>query len=267
MLRSNWITEKQIDFEYKSYLLLAYLKEVDESFSRSRLYPYFPDLIGHHQNLLHLRNERLSLAGKFPKELTKIDLKEPKLEYKSLLRDGEIMDEINSIVEYSIPKIEYYIEEGNSIYNLVREKINIFPVGVLPIYVKEGYILLTFFSGGRKKANIFQYCLSLYLSQRTDTSQDSFATSAENQGQMFCNIQTRYVTTMTMTAANTFENIKTQLIKNNPELPNPATFAVESELSFPLNETLLPVVKKLLVQYVAAPVSPGNQKSLSKDNT
>lgn len=255
MLHLNWITEKRIDFEYKSYLLLAYLKEVNKSFSQGKLYPHFPDLIGHYNNLLHLKNEKLQLSGKFPKELAKIDLKEPTLEYKPLLHDDKIMEEIHSIVEYSLPKIEHYIDEGSSIYNFVKEKINIFPVGVVPIYTKEGYMLLSLFSGGRKKASIFQYSFSLFMSQLSDTSQGSLVAPGEDSGQLFCNIRTRYVTTVTITSVNTFENIKTQLIKDNPGLPNPATFAVESELSFPMDETLLPVAKKLLVQYIIPPAS------------
>ena len=62
MLHSDWITEKHIDFEYQSYLLLGYLKAVDDSFNKSKLYPYLPELIGHHQNLLQLKNEKKMLA-------------------------------------------------------------------------------------------------------------------------------------------------------------------------------------------------------------
>lgn len=264
MLHSNWITEKHIDFEYQSYLLLAYLDTVEKSFTASKLYPYLPDLIGHQKNLLHLRNEKHQLAAKFPKELTKIDLNELKLKYKSMLRDDEKMNEINSILEYALPKIEHYIDEGNSIYSFVKEKINIYPVGVVPVYAKEGYIILSPFCKGIKKANIFQYCFSLFVSETAiETIHALSLPSGENYKQLFCNIQTRYITTTTLSAANTFENIKTRLIRENPELPNPATFAVESELSFPVNETLLPVAKKLLVKYVIPPMSSGKPNNNS----
>jgi hypothetical protein len=39
-LKENWLTEGLIDFEYKKYVLLAYLKSVKESFSRVELYPF-----------------------------------------------------------------------------------------------------------------------------------------------------------------------------------------------------------------------------------
>lgn len=232
MLLSGWFTEKRIDFEYQSYLLLAYLKKVSDSFNQNKLFPYFPELMEHRKNLHQLKNEKMNLSANFPKELKKINLEKQKLVYKPLLRDDEMMETINSIVEFSLPKIERYIDEGNSIYNLVKEKTVIFPIGVIPIYSKEGYLLFARNSGKSKKANVFRYSISLY----------------ENSADFYGSVQTSYVSSFTLSTAKTFENIKFELIRNYPEMPNPATFAVESEFFFPLNETLLPVAKKLLLK-------------------
>lgn len=246
MLHSGWITEKHIDFEYKSFQLLGYLKRVSDSFKENKLFPYLPDLVSHRKNLLHLKNEKLNLAEKFPRELKKIDLKRQRLEYSRPIEDDRIMSEIHSIVEYALPKFELCLEEGNSIYSFVKEKLNIFPVGVIPIYTNEGYMLLSRFNTGRKKVAVFQYSVSLFINETSN----ALLLPEEVLDELYCNIHTRYVTSVTVTAVNTFENIKIQLMRDNPELPNPATFAVESELSFPLNETLLPVAKKLLVNYI-----------------
>ena len=236
MLHSDWLTENIIDLEYKGYLLLAYLKSVNESFSQSKLYPCFSELIGHQKNLLQLKNQKLQLAGLFPKKIIKINLAGPELEYQPLLRDDEMMNEINAIIDFSIPKIEHYIEEGNSIYNLVKENMNIFPVGVIPLYAKEGYFILTSVAGRNKKADAFQYSFSIF----------------ENSHDSYCRLNSHYVATFTHDFSHSLESIKTELIRNRPALPNPATFGIESELALPLNETLLPVAKKLLVKYVTS---------------
>ncbi len=255
MLPSGWITEKRIDFEYQSYLLLAYLKTVNDSFFESKLYPHLAELISHHKNLLHLRNEKLNLAAKFPKEISGVDLKETKIEFTPLLRDDTMMSEINSIIDYSIPRIETYIDEGNSIFNFAKEKINIYPVGVIPIYVKEGYLFLTCLQSGERKANVFQFNLSLLLNDIADLKPGLLLPGERNSVPVYCNIHTQYVSTFSLSAFDSFENIKSKLIREKPELPNPATFAAESELFFPVNETFLPVAKKLLIQYVSPPVS------------
>lgn len=263
MLPSGWIYEKHIDLEYQSYLLLSYLKTVAESFGQSKLYPFFPELIFHQKNLLHLKNEKQILAAKFPKDLSGIDFSEKKLKYKYLLRDDEKMEELNSIVEYSLPKIEHYIDEGNSIFQLVKESLNISPVGIIPVYAKEGYLFLSTMVNSRKRASIFQYRFSLFTSELSSAAADTNPGPGMDLGPFLYNIQTQYIATSTISSANTFENIKIRLVKNKPELPNPATFAIESELSFPVKETLLPVAKKILVSYVIELLPPSNPKGAS----
>ena len=62
-LDKNWLTEGLIDFEYKKYELLAYLKNVGKSFSENRLYPFLGDLIFHYNNILSLKNEFKAVAS------------------------------------------------------------------------------------------------------------------------------------------------------------------------------------------------------------
>jgi hypothetical protein len=49
----------------------------------------------------------------------------------------------------------------------------------------------------------------------------------------------------------TYENLKTELIKNRSDLPNPAVYSIETDLSFPVEETLLPVAKRSLVKFIS----------------
>ncbi|PIQ20585.1 MAG: hypothetical protein COW65_14085 [Cytophagales bacterium CG18_big_fil_WC_8_21_14_2_50_42_9] len=49
---ANWLTDGLIDFEYKKYQLLAYLKGVQCEFKKKRLYPIFSDVMMHYQNIL-----------------------------------------------------------------------------------------------------------------------------------------------------------------------------------------------------------------------
>jgi len=54
-LPTNWLTDGLVDFEYKKYLLLAYLKSVEEEFDSKRLYPILSDLILHYQNIMQVK--------------------------------------------------------------------------------------------------------------------------------------------------------------------------------------------------------------------
>jgi hypothetical protein len=45
--------------------------------------------------------------------------------------------------------------------------------------------------------------------------------------------------------------MKSDLMRENKHLPNPAAYAIESEMSLPLEETFLPIAKRLLVRYIS----------------
>jgi hypothetical protein len=52
---------------------------------------------------------------------------------------------------------------------------------------------------------------------------------------------------------NTYESLKSELIRNRSELPNPAVYSIETGLKFPVEETLLPIAKRCLVKYISEP--------------
>ena len=50
-------------------------------------------------------------------------------------------------------------------------------------------------------------------------------------------MKTAYVNSWDKNFVNTFESIKSELIKYRSQLPNPAVYAIEIELGFPCEET------------------------------
>jgi hypothetical protein len=50
---------------------------------------------------------------------------------------------------------------------------------------------------------------------------------------------------------NTYESIKAELIRIKREFPHPAVYAIETDLEFPVDETLLPIAKRTLVRYIS----------------
>jgi hypothetical protein len=72
-LPKNWMTEGLIDFEYKKYQLLAYLKETSIQFKDVKIYPALADLIDHHRTLNELHLGKFEISSLFPKNLESID--------------------------------------------------------------------------------------------------------------------------------------------------------------------------------------------------
>lgn len=229
----NWFVEGLTDFEYKKYILLAYLQHVHKNFEENKLYPELADLVAHYQNLNLFLETKGTLLKEFPKTLSKVDLKNFRLKYEKTIQDDELMGEITRIVEYSLPKMKSGLEQGRDRYDGIEAAINFAPIGILPLYKNEGYLLLK--SGQVADTRVYQYHITLF----------------EGSTEKYRGISTTYIGNYPHGMVYTFENIKKELVKSRKELPNPATYLVESANLLPEQETLLPIAKRLLVRRIA----------------
>jgi hypothetical protein len=232
-LSENWITEKHIDFEYKKYLLLGYLQEVSSHFTESKLYPSLSELVTHYRNVVALRDRKNEIFSSFPEKLSGTDLNKFSLIYQKMLTDDQIMAEIESIIGFSIPQFEKYIQEGKAIYDHIESHLNIFPVGIMPLRTDEGYLMISYAPGG--DTLVYEYQITIF----------------ESPDEKYRSISTQFLGAYQNSLHYTFENIKLELIRYHRKMPNPAAFVIESELQVPLQETLLPMARRALVKFVA----------------
>jgi hypothetical protein len=232
-LSETWFAEGYVDFELKKYTLLAYLKEVNKYFNANKLYPHLADVIFHYNNLVALRNNKKYLQEQFPKKLTGIQIRQLQLLYEQIIEDDELMLELEDIINYSAGEIKTTISSGTAIYEFVEEKLTIFPVGLVPLDSNEGYFFLS--EGSYRNTRVYQYKLSIF----------------EKHDEKFRAIRTEFLDQWTRNIANSYENIKSELLRLRRDLPNPAVYSIETDLSFPYDETLLPVAKRRLVRYLS----------------
>ena len=141
-LKHDWLTDGLIDFEYKKYILLSYLQNVKNSFDKTELYPHLADLVHHYQNLVALKENKESLTKNFPAKAEGLDMKKLEIIYHELIQDDEIMKELGDIIEYAVPMFKNSLEEGKEIYEFVERNCELSPVGLLPLYVDEGYLFI-----------------------------------------------------------------------------------------------------------------------------
>ncbi|MGZ5255473.1 MAG: hypothetical protein ACXWV4_13655, partial [Flavitalea sp.] len=67
--------------------------------------------------------------------------------------------------------------------------------------------------------------------------------------------KTQFLETRQRSIVNTYESLKTELIKSRKDFPNPAVYSIESEIALPVDETLLPIAKRTLVRYISSPAA------------
>lgn len=229
----NWLTEGLLDFEYKKYLLLAYLQAVKSEFGQHRLYPVFSDLIMHYRNLVQLKEHKQLVYEQFPQRISRADFEKLELIYQKIVEDDETMQQIEEIIQFAAPMFSETLEEGKELYDFVERHLEISPVGITPIYHDEGYLFLDTFAA--KETQVYVYRITVF----------------KNTYEQYRGIHTEHVQTIRRGLSLTHENLKVRLIKERKELPNPATFVVISKVPVPLEQSLLPIAKRSLVKYVA----------------
>jgi hypothetical protein len=143
------------------------------------------------------------------------------------------MQELENIINFAAGKMKTTISCGTEIYEFVEENLSISPVGLLPLDVQEGYFFLS--AGKSKTTRVYQYRLSIF----------------DKHDERYRSMRTAFIDTLQRSMVFTYESMKTDLIKTRQQMPNPAVYCIETSLSFPVEETLLPIAKRSLVKFIS----------------
>jgi hypothetical protein len=225
-LADDWITSGTFDFEYKKYVLLAYLQQVGKSFEEQKLYPSFAELIMHYKNAASLKEGKQQLMKSFPKKLTHLDVKNFKMYFESKIQDDEQLVELEFIVDFAMNELQDKISIGKDIFDHVEKQLIIEPVGIKALEENEGLLLIDpqydpFY-------HIYQYRISIF----------------EAAEEKVRGLQTVFIDRVRKSIGTTLEQMKIQILKNIKLVSNYSAFRVVALQPYPFEETLLPIVKR-----------------------
>lgn len=231
-LKSDWLTDGLIDFEYKKYIVLGYLKKVKENFGRTALYPDLSDLLFHYKNILSVKKNKQLIYDHFPAAISREDFKKLQLNYEKIVEDDGVMKEIEEILSFSIPCFADVLNEGKDIYEFVENNMEISAIGLSPLYKHEGYLFID--EEFKKEVMIYRFQISVF----------------ESADEVYRGVNVEFVESKRKSLGVSFEKVKLELVKAYKLLPNPATYAIHTRFKFPFEATLMPVAKRLLVKHI-----------------
>lgn len=231
-LPMDWAFRPAFDLELKQYTLLAYLQRVERRFDERRLYPHLTDLDAHISELERMRARKNRLAQELGAELTGFDARTGTAVHEPLAAD-ELMTLLDDIITWAIPGLSDTRRRGMDMLDEIRDRIILFPIGLMPLDAHAGWLMLR----AGQEARVYAYDVSaIHLPHEPGRER---------------HVRTRYVTTYALGITTSYQWIKTDLLRNRPELPNPAVFVFESELSLPVVETVMPLAKRLIYDRVS----------------
>lgn len=216
------------DEEMARYHVLGGLQRVRRAFAATQVYPHLAELIRLRAALRQIADEAQSLRERRPGTLSGIDLDAGRLLYEKPEAEWLLFE---ALIDWALPLIEEVIEEGRTLYEFVDEHSRVETVGIVPAYQDEGYLLVPDARAARLR--VLRYAVALF-------------TRAEER---YRSLRTAEIAEAPADAPP--QEVKRALIAQRPDLPNPATYRLETDLDFPVEETVLPVAKRKLLQYLA----------------
>jgi hypothetical protein len=238
VLNHQWLTENPLDAEQKQYLLLAYIKYIQEKFSGEMLFPHLSHLIEHIRNLDHISNGFKSLENDFPRVLSGFNANATGLVFSPKNPEESVFSFVSELIDFAKPRLSYTASVGKEIFDEVENSLSIESIGILPVLQNEGYFLLAI--DGLPKVNVFRYSVS----------------SLSLDSEKYRSISMQWVMNDTLSLGNSPQHIKLALIRRFPELPNPAAFVCTSFKAWPMKETLLPVTRRILLKRLSPGTNP-----------
>lgn len=231
-LEADWFLTGRLDPEYKKYVLLAYLRQTERAFAHNELYPHLSELVFHYRNLKQFLDRKKGVYEQFPEELVNVDMEKLKLHYRKVIHDDALMESLEAIVQTSVLTIEPYLEEGKAIFDFIEKQVALKEVGLVSVSPYYGYLFIQ--NGAKGDTAVYYYQLESFTDRK----------------QQFKSLKTRYLDAFKRKLSNTYEGIKKDLLHTYESWTNPASFAVESQYTFPMQETLLPISKRLLLRHL-----------------
>lgn len=220
------------DAEAGLYRLLAYVQRVDGRYRERKLYPHLDELRERAAELQALRREREDLVAAMPRPVIGLDLVRGELK-RAASEEDDVLRTIDLMIANALPELDRALERGRELRERLAAGIRFGPVGLLPLYTAEGYLILHHGCEARSYA----YALGLPM--------------IDTEGSEHRVLRTRFVADHTIGITSTYEHVKAGLVRRYPHLPNPAVFAFVSDVSLPTIETYVPLAKQLVYEVIA----------------
>jgi hypothetical protein len=233
-LNPEWMFKEPMDFEYNKYTLLDYLQKCEKGFDKMEIYPDFVEISLHLANLQSLAKENTLLLTnkKFESCDDEILVKEliPK-KPKKLNKEEE--EELEKTIKFSGNKLFDAFNLAKSIWNMAYDHIDVYlKKNKRALVAGSGYIF--YYKKSDEKLFVWEYQIK---KPKGENNSDKTYLNLIYEGPL-----TNSGITETIDLFSTWN--ETDYYK---ELP---IFEVKTQQDFPMDQTLVPIMKRKVMAYV-----------------
>ena len=249
-MNTDWVFQEPIDFEHKQYVLLDFLQKMDKQLQNLKLYPNFQQISLHLAsiNLITEKGQYLTVTRLLKDPDDEILISDLLANSLPLFTKEEIL-EIYKVCLYSNDRIKDFFNQAKALWDVANDSISIEPIqNPKNIEPKEGL----FFIKDNGLTYLYEFTIKLIKKGAVDTK---------------CVIKK-----VCICEEDSFEEklseVKKSLIKNinDPKIyKNLIVFKVHHTEQFPFKETLLPISKRKVMNYMIQSKLIKNKNLTNKD--
>ena len=234
-MKTDWLFQEPIDLEHKQYVLLDYLQKLDKNLNNLKLYPQFQEISLHLAsiNLLIEKGQYLTLGRQLKDPDDEILISDLIPVNCPLLTQEEIL-EVSNVCKYSTENLKDYFNHAKAIWDIVNDTVSIEVVqNPKNIEPKQGLFFLEY----KEKTYLYEFIIK-------QIKKDSVETKC--QIKKICECPKGDFN-------EKLKDIKKPLIKNLQDEDvhgKLIVFTVNHNNNYPLRETLLPMVKRKIMNYM-----------------
>jgi succinate dehydrogenase flavin-adding protein (antitoxin of CptAB toxin-antitoxin module) len=222
-LSPTWLTEAQMDQELTVYRLKAFIQKVKEAYRKLYLQPSWEESNFHANQLKMFRQSWETARNAFPRIMEKPDWQNLKWIYQTSTPKEDWENWLDELTLFASEEFKSLNLIGKEIFTQILEDLTIEIIGIEPLYLTEGYLIIT--CEEKNEARIFRYHFGPIHWQANQSN----------------NFQVNFLFPKKPASSLSLFALKTELIHRFPDLPNPAVWNVSSKFSWPVETTLLPV--------------------------
>ena len=234
-MKTDWLFQEPIDLEHKQYVLLDYLQKLDKNLNNLKLYPQFQEISLHLAsiNLLIEKGQYLTLGRQLKNPDDEILISDLIPVNCPLLTKEEIL-EVYNVCKFSTENLRDYFNHAKAIWDIVNDTVSIEVVqNPKNIEPKQGLFFLEY----KEKTYLYEFIIK-------PIKKDSVETKC--QIKKICECPKGDFN-------EKLKEIKKPLIKNLQDEDvhgKLIVFTVNHNNNYPLRETLLPIVKRKIMNYM-----------------
>ena len=230
-MNTDWIFNGTIDAEQKEYVLLGYFQKMNKNLEEMKIYPMFTELsihLGNIQTLLS-QNRILYTDKKLTSDNDEIFIKDLKVKDIPDLTDEEFA-EYQKIIRVSQPMLYDYFNIAKSIWSLAYDSITVnIKRNKKNISNKSGF----YYTEYKDNLYVWSYSMKNMRGLKNQTKTDAKLIFSGQSDLTVINIIS--------------QNSKTYRKNGESKFP---VFEVKCHEMFPMNETLIPMMKRKVVSLI-----------------